>query len=342
MRSIPRVLSKRLEAVQERDICAVGKNDFLRVLPEMVTFVRVAELGNFSAAADQLGVTLSAVSRQVTKLEKALGIQLIRRTTRQLSLTEAGIEAFNRGVELVAAAQATMQIADVGANVPRGSISISAPKALARGLLHKHILDFLAKYPDVNVHFIVTDRAVDPSRDAVDLVVRVTRELPEGLIARKLVAVEHVLCASPEYLARAAAIENPQDLAEHDCLWLGESDHDNRWRFCRGDAVEEVVVNGRYAVNHSEIRLAGIEAGLGIGCVPHYAVRDALLRGKVLRILADWEFQANYMGHAYILYPPTRLLAPKLRALIDHLASGLAVDTAAEVLPKATGWESAA
>jgi len=297
----------------------MGMNDFLDVLPEMVTFVRVAELGSFSAAALQLGVTPSAVSRQVKRLEKALGLQLLQRTTRQLRLTEPGLEAFGRCCELVSAAQATMQIADQYTDMPRGVVRISAPKAFARHVLHPSIISFLKKYSEVDVQLIVTDHDIDPIRDGIDLVVRLTREPPLGLVARRLLPIKMILCATQRYLEQTPRIEHPQDLMAHSCLYLGEKERDNRWRFTRGEESVEVVVHGRYIANHSEIRLDGVLADLGIGCIPHFVARDGLDRGIISGVLTAWNFQSNYAGQAYILYPPTRFSVPKFRALIDHL-----------------------
>jgi DNA-binding transcriptional LysR family regulator len=300
-------------------------NEFLKVLPEMVTFLRVAELGSFSAAAKQLGMTPSAVSRQVTRLETELGVQLIRRTTRQLCLTEPGVEAFGRCSELVAAGQATMQIAQKHMREPKGRVRLSAPKAFARHVLHPQILEFLKCYPDVDVQLIVTDRDVDPIRESVDLVIRLTNDPPQGLAARRLLAVEHILCVTPHYLAQSGQIRHPLDLPGRSCLYLGEHEHDNHWRFCKGNESVEVLVNGRYVANHSEIRLDGVLAHLGVGCLPDFMAREALESGAIRRILSDWEFQANYHGQAYILYPPSRFTVPKCRVLIDHLIAGLSM-----------------
>ena len=303
----------------------MGTNSFLKVLPEMVTFLRVAELGSFSAAADLLGMTPSAASRQVQRLEKEIGVQLLQRTTRQLRLTEPGAEAFARCRELVAAAQGTMDIAQQFSKKPSGLVRISAPKAFARRVLHPHLLDFLQRYPAVDVQLIVEDRDIDPIREGVDLVVRLTTTPPEGLVARPLMPVAHVLCASPHYLAQNDAIGHPRDLIAHSCLSLGEHERDNHWRFRKGEDEEaEVAVRGRYVSNHSEVRLEAALAGLGVACVPVFMVRDALKDGSVVQVLPGWEFQGNYHGHAWILYPPSRFTAPKCRVLIDHLLDALA------------------
>ncbi|MDQ0042840.1 DNA-binding transcriptional LysR family regulator [Variovorax boronicumulans] len=267
----------------------MGTNSFLKVLPEMVTFLRVAELGSFSAAADLLGMTPSAASRQVKRLEKEIGVQLLQRTTRQLRLTEPGAEAFARCRELVAAAQGAMDIAQRFSKKPSGLVRISAPKAFARRVLHPHILDFLRRYPEVDVQLIVQDRDIDPIREGVDLVVRLTTEPPEGLVARQLMPVAHILCASPRYLEQHEAIAHPHDLVAHSCLSLGEHERDNHWRFRQGDAEDvEVVVRGRYVSNHSEVRLEAALADLGVACVPAFMAQEALESGRVVQVLAGW------------------------------------------------------
>nr|WP_218088268.1 LysR family transcriptional regulator [Variovorax sp. SG517] len=303
----------------------------------MVTFVRVAELGSFSAAADLLGMTPSAASRQVKRLEKEIGVQLLQRTTRQLRLTEPGTEAFARCRELVLAAQGAMEIGQQFAAGPSGLVRISAPKAFARRVLHAHILEFLRRYPDVDVQLIVADRDVDPIREGVDLVVRLTTKPPEGLVARQLMPVAHVLCASPRYLAAHGPIEHPGDLAAHSCLSLGEHERDNHWRFGKSEGGDEaeVIVRGRYVSNHSEMRLEGALADLGVAVVPAFVAQEALDAGSLVRVLTGWEYRGNYRGHAYILYPPNRFMAPKCRALVDHLTSALSASSSGRAPPRA-------
>lgn len=196
----------------------MGTNAFIDVLPEMVAFARVAEHGSFSAAATQLGLTPSAVSRQVKHLEKTLGVQLIQRSTRQLRLTEAGIEAFARCSDLIDAAQATFDVAQQHAQAPRGMVRLSAPREFARSVLHPHVMNFLRRWPEVDVQLIVEDQNIDPIRQGVDLVVRITTDPPPGLSARTLMQVDQVLCATPEHLARAGVPAHPRDLLAHPCL----------------------------------------------------------------------------------------------------------------------------
>ena len=217
-----------------------------------------------------------------------------------------------------------MDMAPEDASEPRGLVRISAPKAFSPHVLHPHQLSFLHRHPDVDVQLaIVYDRDVDPIREGVDLVVRLTQDPPQGLAARPFMDVQTILCATPAYLARGEAIRHPHDLVSHSCLSLGEHERDNHWRFHRGDEDAEVVVHGRYVANHSEIRLEGVLEGLGIGCLPDFMARQALDEGTVVRVLPEWTFQSSYQGQACVLYPPNRFMVPKCRVLIDHLAEAL-------------------
>jgi DNA-binding transcriptional LysR family regulator len=301
----------------------VRTDDFLEVMHELVTFVRVAEAGSFSAAARLLGVTPSAVSRQVARLEKAMGVALLQRTTRLLRLTDAGLAVLEHGRTMVAAAQATLQVAEGHVGAPKGLVRISSPKAFSRRVLEPVLLDFLAKHPAVDVHLLVVDRLVDPLRERVDLVLRLTDDPPQGMVARALMPVKQWVLASPAYLAAHSQVRVPADLMGHSCLAIGEQERDSRWRFMKSADSVEVVVAGRYTVNHSEMRLAAVEAGLGIGCVPDFVAREALAAGRVVRLLPEWSFDTNYQGMAYLLFTRSRYTAPKVRVLIDHLVVAL-------------------
>ena len=296
---------------------------FLEVMQELVAFVRVADAGSFSAAARLLGVTPSAVSRQVARLEKAMGVALLQRTTRQLRLTEAGLAVLEHGRAMVAAGQATLQVAEGHIGAPRGLVRISAPKAFSRHVLQPLLLDFLAKHPAVDVHLLVVDRMVDPLREGIDLVLRLTDDPPQGMVARALMPVKQWVLASPAYLSAHSPVRTPEDLMGHSCLAIGEQERDSRWRFVRAEDSVEVVVAGRYTLNHSEMRLAAVEAGLGIGCVPDFVAQAALAAGRVVRLLPDWSFDTNYQGMAYLLFARSRYTAPKVRVLIDHLVAAL-------------------
>src|SRR5574341_914284 len=159
-------------------------NDLHQLLPDMALFVRVVERGSFSLAAADLGLTPSAVSRRVARLEQAMGLRLLERTTRKLRLSDSGALAYSHCQDMVAAARSAMEGANAYRQEARGLVRMSAPKAFGRRMVHPLMPAFLAKYPEVDVQLLITDRFVDPFDDAVDLVVRITDRPPEGLAAR--------------------------------------------------------------------------------------------------------------------------------------------------------------
>ena len=140
--------------------------------------------------------------------------------------------------------------------------------------------------------------------------------------------VRHLVCASPQYVAERGTPAHPRDLAQHSCLYLGEDERDRHWRFKRGGEQTTVKVSGRYAANHSEVRLDGALQSLGIASLPEFTARAALAAGELVAVLGDWEHGTDYAGTAWLLYPPNRFLPAKLRVWIDYLVAGLAGDMA--------------
>ncbi|MBD9483538.1 LysR family transcriptional regulator [Pseudomonas sp. PDM14] len=297
------------------------------LLPHMAMFVRVVECGSFSAAARQQGSTASAVSRQIAHLEQALGLRLLERTTRRLRLSEAGAEVFERCREMLGAAQAAMAVSERLMSHARGRVRLSVPKAFGKFLISPLMADFLARYPEVDVSLNLSDRSPDLIGEQFDLLVRITDQPPLGLAGRPLCSVRQLLCATPAYLQRHGMPQHPQELVRHPCLVLDEVPDDHRWHFSNGDEQCVVAVSGRFASNHSEVRLNGALSDLGIACLPHFTAAAALASGELQQVLPDWRYTGSYQGTAWILYHPTRHLPPKLRVLIDHLAEGLAKPT---------------
>ncbi|MBK1684406.1 LysR family transcriptional regulator [Rhodoferax fermentans] len=292
----------------------------------MAVFACVVDAGSFSAAARHLGVTPSAVSRQVARLEAALHVRLLERSTRKLRLTEAGSAAYSRCQTLVAAAREVMALSDTQSATPRGLVRISMPKAFGRQVIHPLMPVFLARYPEVDVQLIITDRVVDLFEEAVDLAIRLTDAPPPGLAGRPLMPVHHRVCASPNYLRTHGTPVHPRDLAQHSCLYLGEDERDRHWRFRQGGDEVTVRVSGRYVANHSEVRLDGALQHLGLASLPDFTTRQALASGQLVSVLDDWTHVTDYAGTAWLLYPPNRYLAPKLRVWIDFVVAGLAAD----------------
>lgn len=292
----------------------------------MAVFSRVVDAGNFSEAARQLGSTPSTISRQIKRLEQALGTRLLERSTRSVRLTDSGAQVYRHCRDMVGAASGAVDIAGNLVTQPQGRVSLSAPISYARSVIHPLVAEFLRDWPEIDVQLIFADREMDPLRDDVDLVIRLTRSPPLGLAARPLGNARWLLCASPAYLATHGMPAEPRDLVRHQCLYLGETVDDNRWNFRRGAETQSLDVRGRYIANDVSARLDAARHAIGIASLPDFAVAEALRDGDLVQVLGDWEFEAHaYMGPVWLLYPPNRFLPSKVRVLIDHLARHLQV-----------------
>jgi DNA-binding transcriptional LysR family regulator len=298
-------------------------NQSLASLPDMAVFARVVDAGSFSGAARQLGLTPSAVSRQVARLEGVLRVRLLERTTRKLRLTEAGTAAYARCQVLWSAAREVMALSDTHTTQARGLVRVSMAKAVGRQVIHPLMPSFLQAYPEVDVQLLVTDRTVDLFEEGIDLAIRVTDSPPPGLAGRPLMQVRHQVYASPRYLAQRGTPMHPRDLTAHSCLYLGEDERDRHWRFRRDGQETSVKVSGRYVANHSEVRLEGALSDLGIASLPAFTAQAHLARGELVAVLEAWEHCSHYAGTAWLLYPSNRFLAAKLRVWIDHVVAGL-------------------
>lgn len=302
----------------------MNPTELFALLPDMATFARVVDSGNFSEAARQLGSTPSTVSRQIKRLEEALGTRLLERSTRSIRVTDSGAQVYGYCRDIVGAASGAVDVAGQVVGEPRGKVSVSAPIAFARSVIHPLIPEFLHSWPEVDVQLVFADREVDPLRDDVDIVIRLTRSPPLGLAARRLGTAKWLLCASRAYLDAHGTPVEPRDLARHECLYLGETVDDNRWHFRRGTQTQSLEVRGRYTANDVSARLDAALQGFGIASLPDFAAAQTLAQGDLVQVLADWEFEArSYMGPVWLLYPPNRFLPSRVRALIDYLAGRL-------------------
>jgi DNA-binding transcriptional LysR family regulator len=316
----------------------MNSNELFALLPDMAVFARVVEAGNFSVAARQLGSTPSTVSRQIKRLEEALATRLLERSTRKVRVTESGAQVARYCREMLGAASGALDAAGHLAARPQGKVSVSAPTQFARTVIHPLVPGFLRAYQEVDLQLLYADHEVDPLEDDVDLVIRMTERPPPGLAGRRIGAVRWVLCASQAYLEARGVPQEPRDLAQHDCIYLGDTAEDNRWRLRRGTQAQTVQVRGRYIANHAGARLEAAQQDFGIATLPEFAAAHALQRGELVQVLADWELEARaYVGSVWLLYPPNRFLPPKVRVLIDYLVEHLnAADSADSTAPAST------
>ena len=288
-------------------------------LGAMAIFSKVVELKGFSAAARQIGLTKSAVSKQVSRLEHSLGVRLLHRTTRSLSLTESGRMLYERAtLSLALAEEARAAVAQLSV-APRGTLRITASVAFGKLCVAPLVPTFLARYPDVRVHLSLLDRFVDLADEGFDLAIRLARTLPEGVVAKKLRPIHYVVCASPAYLKGQKRIREPAELVRHNCLYYGTGDFGDTWTFEGANGRQSVRVAGRFVVNSSEVIRESVLAGLGIGLLPTFAVQDDIAQARLTRVLAGWRPQGPFGSAAYAVWLPDKYLPPKVRAFIDFV-----------------------
>jgi DNA-binding transcriptional LysR family regulator len=289
-------------------------------LDAMQLFTRVAELGSFAAAAQQLGVARSVVTRQVAALESHLGAKLMVRSTRRLSLTSAGtayLEKCRVILNLVETAEADVAEERL---TPRGNIRISLPLSFGLRRLAPLLLEFSGLYPEVALEMDYSDRRANLIVEGIDLSVRITRRLDPGDIARRIgTATMHVI-AAPDYLARHGRPRHPSELAHHECLGYTYVGGTQGWPFMIEGKLETVSVRSRIAANNGEVLTEAAARGFGITCQPDFIIEDALAAGRVEVILED--FPMPEIG-IYALLPSNRHVPHRVRALTDFLAQRL-------------------
>ena len=283
----------------------------------MITFAKVAEANGFSEAARRLGVSKSAVSKHVTRLEDHFGTRLLNRTTRRVSLTEAGLALYERCARIAEAVEEAEQAVSSHSDSPRGQLRVNAPVTF--GLMHlaPAIPDFLAAYPDVTMDLTLNDRFVDVVDEGYDLAVRIAKLADSSLIAKKLAPAPRKILASPEYLARHGMPKEPADLAHHACLGYSNSPGRDEWRIRWKGEVETIRIRSPLVVNNGDVLLSAALKGLGIVWIPTFMSYVHLRDGSLVHLLPDGD---DHSLSVYALYPHSRHLSPKTRAFVDFLA----------------------
>lgn len=282
-------------------------------------FVAVVEAGSFTAAAARLGTGSGQASKLVSRLEAELGVRLLNRTTRAVSQTEAGRAYFERIRSLLGELESLdLAIRNV-AQTPRGRLRLTAPLTFGTVELSHALNDFAAEYPEIELDVSFSDRVVSLVDEGFDIAVRVGRASDSSLIARKLCEVRIVLVGSAAYLAERGQPTAPEDLARHTCIVDTNFQDPGRWQFrsATGELIA-VPVTGRVRYSNAEVCLAAAAAGLGLAYVPGFIAGPAIAAGRVRALLTPFEADPLVV-HA--LYPHSRHLAAKVRALVDFLAA---------------------
>jgi DNA-binding transcriptional LysR family regulator len=293
-------------------------------LNELNVFVEVSRAQSFTSAAKRLGVPKSSVSRSIARLEERLGVRLVERTTRKVALTEAGALYFDRCQRVIdEVEQADLAIGALQAT-PRGRLRVGAPVTFARAILAPILGDFLALYPEVRLHLRMTAGTGDaPVREGQhDVVIHPGPLEDSALLAKPLMRIRLGVYASPAYLEGRLLPDSPAALRDHACITtscggeMGMPADSTAWRLRRGEEVQEVRIDARVAIPDPVINRQLAAAGVGVALLSHRMVRADVERGKLVRLLPDWEPEPIEF-HA--LYPSRLSASPKVRAFVQFV-----------------------
>jgi len=281
-------------------------------------FVAVAENGSFAATARKLGITKSAVSKRVGGLEAHLGAQLFHRSTRSISLTEAGEIYLAHAIQALGSAQEAEDAVAALQGDPIGHLKVSAPMSFGQLHVAPAIPEFLRLHPGITLELSMDDRFVDLVDSGMDLALRAGTLLDSALIVRKLAPIHSVIVATPSYLDRAGAPLHPQDLMNHDCLHYAYSRDPLEWKFVGDDGEIAVRTKGRFRVNNSEALCTTLIAGLGIGRLPTFIAGAHLAAGRLQRVLPNFLMPEQAL---YAVFPERQHVPAKVRAFVEYFAN---------------------
>jgi DNA-binding transcriptional LysR family regulator len=290
------------------------------ILASMRVFTAVVDAGSFAGAADRLDLSRGMATRYVAQLEGHLGVRLLNRTTRRLSLTEAGGDYYQRATQVVALVEEAGSSVAQEAAVPRGTLRINVPVAFGARHLGPMITGYLQRTPGVEVDLTLNDRVVDLVEEGFDLAIRIAARIDPGLVARKLTRARMVACASPIYLKKYGMPKTPMDLQDHNCITYAYSAVQSGWQFRRKGEEKTVRVSGNLRGNNGDLQVAAALAGLGIVREPSFLVYEALRRKELVRVLPGWEQDELSI---FAVYPHRKFLPPKVRSFIDFVAERL-------------------
>ncbi|GHD62902.1 LysR family transcriptional regulator [Thalassobaculum fulvum] len=283
-------------------------------LSAMASFARVVDEGSFSRAAIRLGLSKSAVSKQVARLEDRLGTRLLNRSTRRLSLTEAGLRLYERCQRIIAEAEAAEAEAGSLQSDPSGLLRVTTGVSFGQLHLARHLPALLDRHPGLAIDLVLNDRVVDMVEEGYDVALRIGRLADSSLIARRLAPVRRILAAAPAYLERHGAPSCPRDLQHHACLGYSLSLSGTVWALHGPDGVHNHRFQPRVVANNGDSLSAMAAGGLGIVHMPTFILARYMRRGELVRVLPGYELQPAAL---YAVYPPGRPLAAKVRAFID-------------------------
>lgn len=282
----------------------------------MQAFVAVVEAGGFSAAAARLPISRAGVSKHVSELETHLGVRLLNRTTRRLSLTEAGRAYYERCVQILDDVADSECVATGLSSEPYGVLRLNAPMSFGIKQLAPRLHRFYQRYPRVEVALNLSDRFVDVVEEGYDLVIRIARLKDSSLIARQIAPCRHVLCASPSYLQQHGSPQNPAELSAHRCLHYSHLESGREWHLEGPDGEQRIPVPSALTANNGDVICRAACDGMGIALLPDFIVAEAIQADHLRIVLPDY---CPPLLHIYALYPSRKYMSVKVRHFIDFL-----------------------
>lgn len=289
----------------------------MEIAPQMLIFAKVVEEGGFSAAARRDGLTPSAISKQIGMLEDRLGVRLLNRSTRKMSLTEEGRVFYDRCVDVAnRIAEAENAIVSLGDH-PQGTLRVASTVAFGKTQLLPLLRSFLEQNPDLKVSLELTDRHLDLVEEQIDVAIRFSEQVDdENVVARKLATNQRICCAAPDYVEKHGMPMTPDDLMHHNCLTLTSVTRWNDWRFGESGAKSSFQVKGNFEANSADAVYHAALAGIGIARLSTYLVAPDLKSGRLVRVLPDYSQEGSAI---LAIFSNRRNLSPKIRAFVDYL-----------------------
>jgi len=279
-------------------------------------FVKVVETGSFAEAGRQLRLSRSAISKYVAELEESLGVRLLNRTTRHASPNENGQMYFERALAILSEIDAADQAVSQAQSTPSGLLRINAPMSFGTLRLGPAIAEFMERYPQIQLHLVLSDDLLDPVQSGFDVTLRIAELESSSLIARKIMPIDRAVCASPDYLTRHGTPAHPRDLRDHASLTYGLLLTGNQWKLTGADGDHWIQPVWSLCVNNAEVLRDAAIAGRGIALLPNFIADGALQSGALQTILRDYHAPPLTL---YAVYPSTRHLSVKVRLFIDFL-----------------------
>jgi len=289
-------------------------------LTEINVFIEVARRGSFSAAARQLQLSPSAISKLITRLEERLGARLFNRTTRQVSLTEGGEVYFQRCVSIAADIEDAEELLVGYGREPKGVLTVNSTAGFAQHCLLPHLPQFQERYPHLTVNLQVSGETVDLVAEGVDVAIRMGELKDTSLVARKLCESPRIICASPDYLERCGTPTKPADLKQHNCLRLSTALVFNQWGFTTNRGRQTVEVEGNFITDKVDVLHQHALQGGGLVRLAEFMVEEDIAAGRLIPVMAKCNREVQ-MVHA--VFPHRQHLPSKVRVFVDYLVESL-------------------